>query len=65
MSSLSKYLRMNSIELEEEINRQTKKIASIKETISLLKKLQIAEDSTNSKQKHPVPTFTESDKSNN
>ena len=42
MSAIANYLKMTSAQLEEEINKQNKKITSAKETISLLKKLQIA-----------------------
>ncbi len=47
MSSISNYLKMNSEELEKEITKQNKRIASAKETIALLKKLQIASNATN------------------
>ncbi len=43
MSSITNYLKMNGSQLEEEISKQNKKIQAAKETISLLKKLQIAE----------------------
>ncbi len=46
MSTISSYLKMSYSELEEEINKQSKKIAAAKETISLLKKLQIAANAT-------------------
>ena len=44
MSTITGYLKMNNIQLGEEINRQKKRIAAAQETISLLKKLQIAAD---------------------
>lgn len=59
MSNISKYLKMNSEELEIEISKQNKKIASAKETISLLKKLQIAADNSTKKQHIPVPQYAE------
>lgn len=46
MSALSNFLKMNAEELEQEINKQNKKIQSAKETIFLLKKLQIAANAT-------------------
>lgn len=52
MSIISNYLKMTATELEEEITRQNKKISSAKETITLLKKLQIAANaSSDSKHK--------------
>ncbi len=42
MSNISKYLKMNSEQLENEILKQQKKITSAKETITLLRKLKIA-----------------------
>jgi len=42
MGTISNYLKMNASQLEEEINKQNRKISSAKETIALLKKLQIA-----------------------
>ena len=42
MSSITAYLRMNNDQLAEEISKQKRKITSAQETISLLKKLQIA-----------------------
>lgn len=50
MSNISKYLKMNYQELENEISKQNKKIASAKETISLLKKLQVAVNNTTKNQ---------------
>ncbi len=40
--NISKYLKMNSSQLAEEIEKQNKKLATVKDTIALLKKLQIA-----------------------
>lgn len=40
--NFSNYIKMNSIQLEEEISKQKAKIKNINETISLLKKLKIA-----------------------
>jgi hypothetical protein len=40
---ISNYLKMNYTELEQEIDKQKKKIESAKETIRLLEKLQVAE----------------------
>ncbi len=59
MGNISKYLKMNFEELEAEINKQNKKIASAKETISLLKKLQIATNANVKKERMPVPQFNE------
>ncbi len=42
MSTLSNYLKMTAEELDSEITKQQRKINSAKETIALLKKLQIA-----------------------
>ncbi len=42
MSAISNYLKMTADELENEINKQQRKINSAKETIALLKKLQVA-----------------------
>ena len=42
MSAITEYLKMNTDQLGEEIIKQKKKITSAQETISLLKKLQIA-----------------------
>ena len=42
MSAITGYLKMNTDQLGEEILKQKKKITSAQETISLLKKLQIA-----------------------
>ena len=42
MSTISNYLKMSEAQLDEEINRQNKRIANAKEIISLLKKLKIA-----------------------
>lgn len=42
MSTISNYLKMSESQLDEEINRQNKRIANAKEIISLLKKLKIA-----------------------
>ena len=53
MSSISNYLKMNSEELEKEISKQNKRIASAKETIALLKKLQIASNVSNSGNQKP------------
>ena len=44
MSTITGYLKMNNAQLSDEINKQKKKIAAAQETISLLKKLQIAAD---------------------
>ena len=44
MSTITGYLKMNNAQLSEEITKQKKKIAAAQETISLLKKLQIAAD---------------------
>ena len=54
MSMLSNYLKMNAEQLEEEIAKQNKKISSAKETISLLKKLQIAANATGGNQQRQV-----------
>ena len=51
MSTISNYLKMNSSDIEKEISRQMKKISSAKETIALLKRLQIA--STGNIQQRP------------
>lgn len=59
MSNISKFLKMNSEQLGDEINKQNKKIANAKETISLLKKLQIAADSNSVKASTPVPKYDE------
>ena len=59
MSSISNYLKMNAEELENEINKQNKKISSAKETISLLKKLQIAANATNHNQQRPQPQMSD------
>jgi hypothetical protein len=53
MSSISNYLKMNSEELEKEISKQNKRIASAKETIALLKKLQIASNLSNANNQKP------------
>ena len=53
MSSISNYLKMNSEELEKEISKQNKRIASAKETIALLKKLQIASNVSNASNQKP------------
>ena len=42
MSTIATYLKMNTADIEKEISRQMKKIASAKETIALLKRLQVA-----------------------
>lgn len=53
MSSISNYLKMNYEELEKEIAKQNKRIASAKETIALLKKLQIASNTANANNQKP------------
>ena len=47
MSTLSNYLKMDFNELEKEISKQQRKLTSVKETIVLLRKLQVATQSTN------------------
>lgn len=42
MSIISNYLKMNTSDIEKEISRQMKKITAAKETIALLKRLQVA-----------------------
>ena len=59
MSSLTNYLKMNAEELENEINKQHKKITSAKEIISLLKKLQIAANATKQNQQRPQPHMSD------
>lgn len=53
MSSISNYLKMNYEELEKEIAKQNKRIASAEETIALLKKLQIASNAANANNQKP------------
>lgn len=53
MSTIATYLKMNSSDLENEIARQAKKITAAKETIALLKRLQIAA-AGNTQQRTPV-----------
>lgn len=59
MSAITKYLKMNYEELDNEISKQNKKINSAKETISLLRKLQIADEAKSKKQHTPVPKYDE------
>lgn len=42
MSAITAYIKMNTEQLTAEITKQKRKITSAQETISLLKKLQIA-----------------------
>lgn len=58
MSNISKYLKMNSEQLEKEILKQQKKITSAKETITLLKKLKI---SANNPQKVHIEKINNND----
>ena len=51
MSAISNFLKMTAEELENEISKQQRKINSAKETIALLKKLQVAA-SVNSSSQH-------------
>ena len=53
MSTISNYLKMNSSDIEKERSRQMKKITAAKETIALLKRLQIA-SAGNVQQRTPV-----------
>ena len=56
MSAISNYLKMTAEELESEINKQQRKINSAKETIALLKKLQVAASvNTTNQQKQKIP----------
>lgn len=63
---ISQYLNMTHAELESEIGKQKKKINSAKETIKLLRKLQIATEAESEKKKpqDPQVTQTQAGKSN-
>ena len=55
MSAISNYLKMTADELESEITKQQRKINSAKETIALLRKLQVAASvNTTNQQKQKV-----------
>ena len=64
---ISNYLKMNYTELEDEISKQKKKIDSAKETIRLLRKLQIAVEAEAEKKKpqNSEVTQTQAGKPNN
>ena len=55
MSAIANYLKMTAEELENEINKQQRKINSAKETIALLKKLQVAASVSTSTTQKPKP----------
>lgn len=57
---ISNYLKMTHAELEEEILKQRKKIDTAKETIKLLRKLQIASVAESEKKKQQNPQSTQS-----